>query len=822
MLTRIEATWWRWRRRFSRNEWAVRGLKLGVTPDAPHAHGLLLIQVDGLGRAQLERAIARGQMPFLRRMLKRGNELHTFYSGMPSSTPAVQAELYYGTRCAVPAFSFLDKRVGGIGVMMHPDWAKRIEADLQATSTGLLTGGSSWSNIYTGGAAQEESHFCGASIGLGDMWRTGKLRTIVTFGFLHFGAFARLIGLLLLEIAIGIFDALRGVFMQGRSLKREILFLFARVFVCVGLREMVTLGARLDVTRGLPVVHVNFLGYDEQSHRRGPDSAFAHWTLKGIDRAIRELHAAARRSGRRDYEVWVFSDHGQVRAKALGNVVKDGLEGLVRKHWPNQNAVKEVKNARSQRRPSPGHWLGGPSAKKREEIHRAETQLSVFEKEEFAVASLGPVGHVYFGRQLGAAETRHLAAALINEGVGGVLLRREDGRADWLHAGGEQILPDVSDGLPFPDALRGEAAKDLAQLCHNPYAGDLVVLGWGTKGECWTFAQENGSHAGPSPAEVQGFAILPGNVWLPESARHFIRPSTLRGAALRALGRSETGAIVASARRQAPASEITMRVATYNVHRCLGGDGRVSPSRIARVLERLDADVVALQELDAGHARTRGEDQLALIAEKLGMHAYFCPAVTTGDAQYGHGVLSREPIRLVRRAVLPRGGRTWAEPREALWVTLPWGGRDVQLLTTHLGLGSVEQASQVSDLLKPEWLGGIGVDQPVILCGDLNFPPGSPGYRKLATQMHDVQAHAPGHTALRTFPARWPLRRIDHIFVSKHFEVCGVKVLEDDLTRIASDHLPLAADLRFIVEPAQIHSDKVTRTSPEAAVSPGV
>jgi endonuclease/exonuclease/phosphatase family metal-dependent hydrolase len=89
--------------------------------------------------------------------------------------------------------------------------------------------------------------------------------------------------------------------------------------------------------------------------------------------------------------------------------------------------------------------------------------------------------------------------------------------------------------------------------------------------------------------------------------------------------------------------------------------------------------------------------------------------------------------------------------------------------------------------------------------------------------MHDVQAHAPGHTAKRTFPARWPLRRIDHIFASKHFEVCGVKVLDDDLTRIASDHLPLAADLKLIATDAAVQqAESVSRPEPREEVTPGV
>jgi hypothetical protein len=78
------------------------------------------------------------------------------------------------------------------------------------------------------------------------------------------------------------------------------------------MRELSVIGAKIDINRGLPIVHVNFLGYDEQSHRRGPHSRFAHWTLKGIDDAIKRLWRAADRSLWRHYDVWIYSDHGQV------------------------------------------------------------------------------------------------------------------------------------------------------------------------------------------------------------------------------------------------------------------------------------------------------------------------------------------------------------------------------------------------------------------------------------------------------------------------------------------------------------------------------
>ena len=104
--------------------------------------------------------MAAGRMPFLRRLRDNGQyPLHTFYSGLPSTTPAVQGELYYGVRAGVPAFSFLDRSLGEMGMLFDPDWARRFEEKFAAQGEGLLRGGSSWSNIFSGGAAPEESNF---------------------------------------------------------------------------------------------------------------------------------------------------------------------------------------------------------------------------------------------------------------------------------------------------------------------------------------------------------------------------------------------------------------------------------------------------------------------------------------------------------------------------------------------------------------------------------------------------------------------------------------------------------------------------------------
>src|SRR4029077_18951451 len=101
MFAAIESFFHRLRRRLSRSEWAVHHLGLKVSEGTAEEPGLLLIQIDGFSRMQLEQAMAHGRMRFLRGLKQRNHyQVHTFYPGLPTTTAAVQAELYYGLRSA--------------------------------------------------------------------------------------------------------------------------------------------------------------------------------------------------------------------------------------------------------------------------------------------------------------------------------------------------------------------------------------------------------------------------------------------------------------------------------------------------------------------------------------------------------------------------------------------------------------------------------------------------------------------------------------------------------------------------------------------------
>ncbi|HWA11422.1 MAG TPA: endonuclease/exonuclease/phosphatase family protein [Opitutaceae bacterium] len=814
MLANFEAWIHRLRRRFSRSEWAIR--HLGLTPSAGTGEepGLLLIQIDGLARAQLERAIAKGRMPFLRRLQQRnGYELHTFYPGLPSTTPAVQAELYYGVRSAVPAFSFFDRELKVMGRMWDPEWAKAREAACARHGEGLLKGGSSWSNIYTGGAGQEESHFCAASIGFGDMWRTGKIRNIFVFILLNLTAAIRILGLLLMELGVALADAVRAV-LRGRRPGLELMLLLSRVFVGVGLRELLTISGQVDVARGLPIVHLNFVGYDEQSHQRGPGARLSHFGLRGIDTAIRRLWRAAHRSTRRDYAVWIFSDHGQETTRPFPPESPGGIETVLRacldESWRRDPAWR----ARSQRRPT-NAWLSrGRRSEARRERERRAGHLTEEEQKTFSVTAMGPVGHVYFAEPKTGEQRLAFARRLVGAGrVPGVLVREEGGRTTWIHARGETAVPEeVPALLPHPPAIRREIARDLVDFCANPNCGDLILLAWSPWDQPWSFADEHGGHGGFGPAETQGFVLLPAHTRLPAGTADFIRPSALRTAARHFLGRERLGGRPARSE-----GEPRLRLMTYNVHGCSGMDGRISPRRVARAIARHQPDVVALQELDLGRRRSRAEDQAAIIAEELGMQAVFCPTETVGSEHYGHALLSRGPVEVVRRALLPRDPRSWwQEARAALWARVQLDGRFLHILTTHLGLGARERAAQMRALLAEDWIGGIPPDEPVILCGDLNSLPRSTPYRLAAQRLRDAQAGAGGRRPLGTFTSARPVMRLDHVFLSPHFETLAVTVPRSDLTRVASDHLPLLVDLRVVAATADKSTTKRRAAAPSS------
>jgi endonuclease/exonuclease/phosphatase family metal-dependent hydrolase len=224
-----------------------------------------------------------------------------------------------------------------------------------------------------------------------------------------------------------------------------------------------------------------------------------------------------------------------------------------------------------------------------------------------------------------------------------------------------------------------------------------------------------------------------------------------------------------------------IRIASYNIHRCVGIDGRCDPGRVAEVLREIEADVVALQEVDADHWVQGGIDQLEFLAAATGFEAVPGPTLRGHRGHYGNALLTRLPLHTVYRHDLSVVGR---EPRGVIDVDVEAHGRYLRVVTTHLGLRPLERRTQLRALVG---LVDKRESERVVLLGDMNeWMPGA--LRALHTRL----AAAP---RLRTFPAYRPMLALDRIWVRPRGSMRDVRVHHSHVARMASDHLPLVASI---------------------------
>lgn len=247
-----------------------------------------------------------------------------------------------------------------------------------------------------------------------------------------------------------------------------------------------------------------------------------------------------------------------------------------------------------------------------------------------------------------------------------------------------------------------------------------------------------------------------------------------------------------------PYPSTPLRVMTYNVHSCTGSDGRISTYRVADVIASFEPDIVAIQELDSGLARTNHEHQAAEIARHLNMDFHFHPSIEVQEGEYGNAILSRYPLRLVQAGPLP--SPWWFRPLErrgAIWAAVDLGGREVQIINTHFGHNLRERLLQAETLLGAGWAAHSSCASPLVVCGDFNTLPISSVYRRIRKFLQDAQISIKGKKPMSTYPSRFPLARIDHIFTGAGVEVMDTKVPRSKLTCLASDHLPLIAEIEI-------------------------
>jgi endonuclease/exonuclease/phosphatase family metal-dependent hydrolase len=236
-------------------------------------------------------------------------------------------------------------------------------------------------------------------------------------------------------------------------------------------------------------------------------------------------------------------------------------------------------------------------------------------------------------------------------------------------------------------------------------------------------------------------------------------------------------------------TRIDVRIVTYNIHRSRGLDRRTMPLRIADVLRPLSADVISLQEVigpgpdGAGHV----ED----IGAALGMGWVMASARHLRGHQFGNVTLSRYPI--LHHSQYDLSWKT-CEPRCAQRADLNIEGHTLHVYNVHLGTAVLERRYQAVRLAG--FVHDHRVTGPKVVLGDFNEWTKGLATTMLSQRLKsvDLMTHL---KRKRTYPGIFPLLHLDHIYHEGQVEVLGAHLPRTRQTLLASDHLPLVADLRI-------------------------
>ncbi len=245
----------------------------------------------------------------------------------------------------------------------------------------------------------------------------------------------------------------------------------------------------------------------------------------------------------------------------------------------------------------------------------------------------------------------------------------------------------------------------------------------------------------------------------------------------------------AAERAHTAAEQPPLRVATYNIHSCVGVDRRYDPARIAAVLREIDADIICLQEVDARRNIAPHDTQWAYLGAATDRRAIIGAGVANRPRRLGNVILTRFPALAIRTIDLTVAG---FPSRGAVDVDLLVGDRLLRVVATHFGLYAGERLLQVNRMMNV--LAAPPLRSPthptahaLLLMGDLNEWRGRGG----ATRTLDRRLGP--STALRTFPSWLPFLSLDRIYADGSAVLSDISVYRSPLSRLASDHLPLVA-----------------------------
>lgn len=225
---------------------------------------------------------------------------------------------------------------------------------------------------------------------------------------------------------------------------------------------------------------------------------------------------------------------------------------------------------------------------------------------------------------------------------------------------------------------------------------------------------------------------------------------------------------------------IRLRILTFNIYHGETMNHNFDLDKIAQIINSVQPDLVALQEVDLRTNRAKKMDLLTELALRTDLNPLFGRAMYYDDGEYGEGILSKFSFVKTKRYLLPYSENH--EPRAVLEALIELSAGDtIRFLATHfdhteIPPDRIKQAKKINELFRIN-------DYPTILAGDLNAVPES----ESITILKSVWIDACNDKSTKTFSSAKPNRRIDYIMYKpeKDWKLIEYKVICD---KIVSDH----------------------------------
>ena len=526
-----------------------------VRPD--QRRGFIIIQIDGLSHDHLTQAIVAGYVPYLSQLLaERRLAVAPWHCGLPSTTPAVQAGIMFGNRFDIPGFRWYEKEREQAVLVKRPDQIQAVRERISRGRPGILQGGSCYVNMFDGDAdlalftlsTLHRQRFFESVRGMGlfllfllSPFRVLRLMGLMTMSYLA-GLGRRLVALVrpFPSTMLRTGDELRT---QPSVLNPfDILSPLLHAVSDVLFTEVQTFGVMLDIYRCVPAIYANYNSYDEVSHKLGPDHRSAFRALRNVDKRIHQIDRMRARYRRREYDLYILSDHGNapsvpfswLNGMSLGQYILtqigDGLsveeQAAAYAHSTDKTRylLEEWRGLEEHLSPRLRRILA--SARRyvgQRVLTGQELDYNLERQQDVVVCASGPLAHIYSNvspRPLDLIEVirlypRLLDSLLATSGIGTIVGRAGERTIVLGRAGGTLVIGGEHEMVeqPHPLAPYGDtahAAVQIHRLAHFPHAGDLIVMGAvEPDGQVVAFEKQASAHGGLGGAQERPFIAWP-------------------------------------------------------------------------------------------------------------------------------------------------------------------------------------------------------------------------------------------------------------------------------------------------------------------------